>query len=154
MIATCTEPKQTYSTAIVEVQNETSTKVKHFFFDVLKFETFADYSNHLQKKRGRPSNPKHSIASTDSLVESTTSELGYSKSSSGIGGISEVSDQCNRTISIESVNSMTNDLNGPFIEHVIDVKLVDIDNNNEKLIDNAEPEGLKFIPQFILRSVS
>lgn len=72
------------------------------------------------------------------MVESTTSEIGCSKSSSGIGGISEVSDQCNRTISIESVNSITN---GTYIDHVIDEKLVDIDNNNEKHIDHTHPES-------------
>lgn len=98
----------------------------------------------LQKRRGgERSNPKYSVTSTNALVESTTTELGYSKISSGIGGISEVSDRRARTISIESVNSITNDLNGtPYIGHVIDEKLVDIDNNNEKRIDHAEQQGL------------
>lgn len=98
----------------------------------------------MQKRRGgERSNPKYSVTSTNALVESTTTELGYSKISSGIGGISEVSDRRARTISIESVNSITNDLNGtPYIGHVIDEKLVDIDNNNEKRIDHAEQQGL------------
>ncbi|XP_055315645.1 ribosomal protein S6 kinase alpha-5-like [Sitodiplosis mosellana] len=91
-----------------------------------------------RKKRSGRSNPKCvSVASTDSLVESTTSELGYSKSSSGIGGTSEVSDQCTHSISIESNSSITNDLNGRFIDHG---KLDDIDNNNEKFIDHSNQE--------------
>lgn len=100
----------------------------------------------LQKRRGgERSNPKYSVTSTNALVESTTTELGYSKIASDIGGISEVSsNRCARTISIESVNSITNnDLNGTsYIGHVIDEKLVDIDNNNEKRIDHAEQQGL------------
>lgn len=100
----------------------------------------------LQKRRGgERSNPKNSVTSTNALVESTTTELGYSKIASDIGGISEVSsNRCARTISIESVNSITNnDLNGTsYIGHVIDEKLVDIDNNNEKRIDHAEQQGL------------
>lgn len=94
----------------------------------------------LQKKRSGRSNAKSSsVASADSLMESNTSELGYSKSSSGIGGTSEVSDQCPRTISIESI---TNDLNEAYhIDHAIDEKMDDIDNNNEKFINHDSQEG-------------
>lgn len=70
-------------------------------------------------------------------MESSTSELGCSKSSSGIGGTSEVSDQ-HRTISIESI---TNDLNEAYSDHVIDEKMDDIDNNNEKFINHDEQGG-------------
>lgn len=77
-------------------------------------------------------------------MESTTSELGCSKSSSGIGGTSEVSadlDQCTRSISIESNGSITKDMNGRFIDDVIDEKMDDIDNNNGKFIDHGSQEG-------------
>lgn len=88
----------------------------------------------------------------DSLVESTTTEMDCIKSSSGISGISEISDQCARTISIESVNSITNDLNGTtYTDHVIDEKLVDFDNNNEKRIDHVEQQGKKFNLFFYLK---
>lgn len=79
-----------------------------------------------------------SVVSTDSLVESTTSELGHSKSSNEFGGgTSEVSGQCTPSISIESNNSVTNQ----FIDRVIDVKIVDFDNNNEIFIGHGNQEG-------------
>lgn len=90
----------------------------------------------LQKKRAGRSNQKCSV---DSLIQSTTSELGYNKSLSAVGGVSEVSEPFHR-ISIESI---TPDLNGTYIEHAIEnEKMVDIDNNNEKLIDHTNQEGL------------
>lgn len=81
------------------------------------------------------------------------SELGNSKSSSGIGGTSEVSDQYPR-ISIESNSYNTNDLNGGFTDHEIDVKMDDIDNNNEKFIDRGDEEGdYYFFVLFLMHSI-
>lgn len=84
-------------------------------------------------------------------MESTTSELGYSKSSSGIGGTSEVSDQYGaRSISIESNSSITNELTETFIDRG---KLADIDNNNEKFIDRVnQEEGEFYVFLFLISS--
>lgn len=96
-------------------------------------------------------NPKClSVASRDSLVESTTSELGYNKNSSGIGGTSEVSDPCGaRPMSIESNRSITNELAATFIDRG---KLADIDNNNEKFIDRVNQEEGELYVFLVLNS--
>lgn len=86
------------------------------------------------------SNAKKCI-STDSLVETSTSDLGHSKSSSRTGGISELSDQAPQSTSDESANSLVNDLNQVYIDQVTDEKMDDIDNNNEKFINHGNQSG-------------
>lgn len=74
------------------------------------------------------------------MVESSTSDLGYSKSSSRTGGISELSDQAPQSTSKEPANSIVNDLNQVYIDQVTDEKM-DVDNNNEKFINHGNQSG-------------
>lgn len=134
----------------------------------------------LQKKRGRRrSKPKYSVASTDAVVESTTNELVYNQPSSEIVETSEALIQVKtRSASIEeSIHSAsivagpvegipaaspvddasdvvmpdaTPSVNGTYMNHVIDEKATDIDNNNEKIIDHGNDQEGLFIFQLIL----
>lgn len=86
-------------------------------------------------RNGRLNMKSVSITSTDSA----TSELDYSKSSSGIGGTSEISDQCNRSTSIESTSTGNNDLSAPYRidETNISNEMENLNNNNDKYIENG-----------------
>lgn len=131
------------------------------------------YHDVLQKKRSRRrSKTKYSVASTDAIVESTTSEVVHSKASSDIVGTSEVLSQIKKqsVCEYESIHSAghvaipdaapdvapdaspdgnpdaapnaTPSTNRTYINHVINEKLIDIDNNNEKPIeDRGDQEG-------------
>lgn len=126
----------------------------------------------LQKKRGRrrSKNTTHStVTSRDAVVESTTNDIVYNVPSSDMVEPPAVLKQIKkRSISIEPVHSAvpevipaaspdaasdaihdaTPSANGTYMNHVMDEKIVDIDNNNEKLIDHGHQEGLLFHSTF------
>lgn len=104
-----------------------------------------------QQRRRAPRSNAKSCASTESVVASSTSEKGHSKSSSRIAGICEVVEQEPRSTSSESAatSKIVNDLNPVFIDQLnsneIDVKVDDIDNNNEKFINHGNQDGAYFM---------
>lgn len=89
------------------------------------------------------------MTSTEALVESTTNELIYNQIETESQPIAEIetTEQCSQSTGdqiVETVDPITTNVNGDsvYIEDVIAEKMDDIDNNNEKTIEQDDQEGL------------
>lgn len=171
MVATSTEPQPTYSSnSYEETAVETKTRVNFVFLLHFKYTVFVArpsvfnltlFDNVVpQKKRSRRrSKTKYSVASTDALVESTTNEIVYNKSSSveatkvsivepvhsaGLNAAPEVISAASPVVASDATPdaAATPSANGTLHDHAIVENNIDIDNNNEKLIGHGEQAGL------------
>lgn len=114
----------------------------------------------MQNTRPSRSKTKHSTVNMDPIVESTSSDAMYNKLHKDIEETSEAtvkitkqseSEELGHLFSSRAVVADSDSVAEPVVapatnctytDHVVDKKMIDIDNNNEKHIDHGKQAGL------------